>query len=334
MAPVISIVLPVRDAAATLPACLRSIARQTLREFECVVVDDGSRDASAAIARAFAAADPRFSLIANTGCGLVAALRTGIARATGELVARMDADDLMHRERLRLQCGALLADATLAGVGCHARPFPTAAFGAGLADYRDWLRAVRSADDVAREAFVECPLLHPTWCLRRAVLRRHDYRDVDWPEDYDLLLRLLQAGLRLGVVPRTLHGWRRGPTTATVTDPRYAATAFPRLKAAFLCTGLLATTDRYVLWGHSDTGRALRRELQRCGRRAAAIVELHPRRLGQRIDGAPVVRPEQVPHLERLPIVVSVAGRTGRAIVRARLRAFGRIELVDFVCAA
>ena len=330
----VSILLPARDAAATLPACLRSIARQSLRDFRCIVVDDGSRDDTARLARAHAARDPRFDVVAADGRGLVAALTTGLRHCAAPFVARMDADDLMHRHRLRLQHDALVARADLAGVGCHARPFPAAAFGDGLRDYAAWLRSLRSEADVRRDALVECPLLHPTWFVRTDVLCRHGYRDVPWPEDYDLLLRLLQSGCELGLVPRTLHAWRRGPGCATATDPRYDRAQFPRLKAAFLASGLLAATDRYVLWGHGSTGRALRRELLRLGRRVAAVVELHPRRLGQRIDGAPVVPPAAVPSLLPLPIVVSVAGSTPRALVRAALAGCGRGELRDFVCAA
>ncbi len=102
----------------------------------------------------------------------------------------------------------------------------------------------------------------------------------------------------------------------------------------WLVSGFLAASERYILWGHGDTGRAMRRELLALGRRPAAIVELRPRKLGQRIDGALVVPPEDVPSLPPLPIVVSVAGLGPRTVVRARLAALGREELRDYVCTA
>lgn len=330
----VTILLPARDAAATLPACLRSIARQTLADFRCLVVDDGSRDRTVAIAREMAVTDARFEVCTSPGRGLVAALQHGLARCDGEFTARMDADDVMHQERLRLQLAELRRTPALQGVGCHVRPFPSASTGSGMRAYTDWLATLRSAADVRRDAFVECPLLHPTWMLRTAVLREFGYRDVDWPEDYDLLLRLLLRGHELGVVPRRLHAWRRRDDSATITDPRYRLDAFPRLKAAFLADGFLAASDRYILWGHGDTGRAMRRELGHRGRSPIAVVELHPRKLGQRIDGAPVVPPESVPSLPPLPIVVCVAGLGPRTAVRSRLAALGRVELRDYVCTA
>jgi glycosyltransferase involved in cell wall biosynthesis len=81
------------------------------------VVDDGSRDGTLAVARAFAARDPRFVVVGAPHEGIVAALNRGLGRCRGTLVARMDADDWMHRDRLAAQRAALAADAGLAAVG-------------------------------------------------------------------------------------------------------------------------------------------------------------------------------------------------------------------------
>ena len=74
------------------------------------------------------------------------------------------------------------------------------------------------------------------------------------------------------------------------------------------------------------------------GRRPHAIVEVHPGRLGQRIQGAPVIPPAQLPALRAaaggLPVIVSVAHAAPRAQVRQALEALELRELVDFVCAA
>src|SRR4029453_15631867 len=108
--PRVSVLLPVRDAATTLAASLRSVSRQRLRELECIVVDDGSRDASLAIARAHARRDARLRVIAQPALGLVPALLRGLAECSAPLVARHDADDCMHRDRLALQAAALEAE--------------------------------------------------------------------------------------------------------------------------------------------------------------------------------------------------------------------------------
>jgi len=333
-APLVSIVLPAWNAAATLAACLASIERQTEPHFECLVVDDGSTDATAAVAQATAARDPRFAVVRLPHAGVVGALTEGLARCRAPLVARMDADDVMHRDRL-LEQVAMLRDAPgVAAVGTRVRFFPRATLSDGLRGYEAWLNAVDSPARVRAEAFVECPLAHPTLMVRTEVLRAVGYRDVDWPEDYDLVLRLLAAGHVLDVVPRRLHLWRDGGDRLTRTSARYAQERIVACKAAFLAAGLLARTDEYVLWGYGGTGRALRRALLAHGKRPSHVVEVDPGRLGQTIHGAPVIPHEALAAVRGKPVVASVAGARPRDAIRVALRALGLRETVDFVCAA
>lgn len=334
MAPRVSILLPARDAASTLPACLASIRRQTFADWECVIVDDGSRDGSPALVAAAARDDSRFRVHRTPGVGIVGALGAGLAACSGPYVARMDADDLMRRTRLAAQVAALDADPTVAAVGCHVRVFPRAAMRDGFRDYEAWLNAVRSPDDVARDAFVESPLAHPTLCIRREVLRTVGYRDVPWPEDYDLLLRLLAAGHRLGTVPRRLLAWRDGPGRLTRSDPRYALERIVACKAAHLASGFLAGDSRYLLWGYGGTGRQLARALAALGKHPSRVVEVHPGRIGNRIRGVPTVGPDALADLSRGRLVASVAGAGPREAIRAHLAQLGWREGTDFVCAA
>jgi GT2 family glycosyltransferase len=334
LTPVVSILLPAFDAAATLPACLRSLARQTETRWECIAVDDGSRDGTRALLDAFARRDPRLRVVATPHRGLVAALNDGLARCRAPLVARMDADDVMHRERLARQLAALAARPALAAVGCHVRLFPRAGLRDGMRDYEAWLNTIDDAARVRAEAFVECPIVHPTLLARTDALRALGWRDCGWPEDYDLILRLLAAGHDVGIVPRRLHAWRDHPTRLSRTAPIYAQARFTACKAAFLAAGFLAGRDTYVLCGHGGTGRALRRALAGHGKRPSHIVEVHPGRLGQRIHGAPVVPYDAVPSLGRVPFVVSVAGVGPRTEARRVLEGAGLRETRDFVCAA
>ncbi|HMJ11122.1 MAG TPA: glycosyltransferase family A protein [Polyangiaceae bacterium] len=332
--PLFSILIPVRDAERTLPSALYSVVRQSERAWECWIVDDGSRDASPRIAEAFAHSDPRFRVLRQAALGIVPALNQGLAESSGRYVVRFDADDLMHHERLALQRRALERRADLAGVGCHVRLFPRSELSCGLRAYESWLNSIHDAEDVRREACVECPLAHPTWCMRREVLLRFGYRDTPGPEDYELILRLLAAGERLAVVPRRLLLWRDGPSRLSRTDARYAPERFTECKADYLARTLLADRNDYVLWGYGDTGKALARALASQGKRPSHIVELHQGRIGQRIAGAPVIHPETLGTLPPRPIVASVAGFVARSQIREALRALGLREARDFVVAA
>jgi glycosyltransferase involved in cell wall biosynthesis len=332
--PLISVLLPARDAGAFIAGALDSILRQREARFECLVVDDGSRDDTADIVRRFVACDERIRLISAPRNGLVAALERGRTEGRGAMVARMDADDRMHRDRLGAQLAALRGDSSLGAVGCHVRTVPRAGLTEGWLRYEAWLNGMRSPGDIEASAFVECPLAHPTLMMRRDVLDAHPYRETGWPEDYDLLLRWLAAGVRLGIVPRRLHLWRDRPDRTSRTDPRYGPDRFTACKAHHLRAGLLAGDERYILWGHGATGRALRVALEALGRRPSHIVEVHPGRLGQVIHGAPVIAPEALGALLPNRVVASVAGPDARRKIRAHLDGLGLVQNRDYIVAA
>jgi glycosyltransferase involved in cell wall biosynthesis len=332
--PQVSVLLPVRDGDATLAAALRSVARQRGVGFECVVVLDGCSDGSARIAGEMARKDPRFRVVDVAPAGLVAALQMGLIHCRGALIARMDADDVMHRDRLACQARALDVHRDWDGVGCHVRLFPRSALTDGMRAYEAWLRTIDGPEAVRREAFVECPIPHPTLMLRHPVLAETGYRDEGWPEDYDLVLRLLGQGRTLGMVPRRLLAWREGPDRLSRLHPTYAIARFVACKAAFLAAGPLAKEPGYVLWGYGRTGRTLRAALALHGKRPSRIVELHPGRLGQRIHEAEVVPPSWLHARTSLPLVVSVAGAGPRAEIRGVLSGYGYHEGRDFWCAA
>jgi len=331
--PSVSILLPVFNAAQTLTLCLKSIRRQTLTDWECILVDDGSTDGSIEIARAASASDSRFNVVQRDHSGLIETLNAGIDHCSAPLVARMDADDWMHRERLALQTRALAAD-SIEIVGAHVRTFPRSGLGKGAREYEAWLNSIRSPDDVYRERFIECALAHPSWMLRRTTLENKRYRNRGWPEDYDLLLRLLENGSRATVVPRRLLSWRQHPERLSRHDERYSLERFTACRAAFLATDFLKNDERFLLWGYGQTGRALCRALTAQGKNLSGLIEVHPRRLGQMIQGAPVVGPDDIDRLPDDPLIVSVSGAGPRTEIRLKLASLGRVEVRDYVCAA
>lgn len=93
--PLISVVVPVYDVEAYLPACLDSLLAQTYPHLEIVVVDDGSPDSSGAIADAYAARDPRVHVVHITNRGLGGARNEGLRHTTGSLITFADSDDVV-----------------------------------------------------------------------------------------------------------------------------------------------------------------------------------------------------------------------------------------------
>lgn len=105
----VSVVVPAHDCAGTIDETLRSVRAQTHRRLEIIVVDDGSKDGSAAVVEAHAAVDERVRLIRQANAGVAAARNTGLNAARGELVAPIDADDLWRPRKLERQLQAMAA---------------------------------------------------------------------------------------------------------------------------------------------------------------------------------------------------------------------------------
>ena len=335
--PTVSVLLPVRNAAPHLGGCLRSLSGQSLRDFEVVAVDDGSQDGSGEILEAWAEKDRRFRVFREPACGLVAALNLGLAACRAPFVARMDADDVSHPTRLQLQVERLETSPEIGVVSCQVRHYPHSGVGEGFKIYEAWLNSLVEHEAMARERFIESPLAHPSVTVRSEVLlEAGGYRDHDWPEDYDLWLRLFGAGVRFEKIPKPLFFWREHPRRLSRNHTRYTTDAFLRCKAHFLLEGPLAEVDRVVVWGAGRTGRRISRYLMAGGAPVEAFVDIDPRKIGGIARGRPVVPAEGLPALlkGRTIVLAAVASRGARALIRHRLHALGLVEGDGFWCVA
>ena len=345
--PAVSIVLPVRDGEATLDAALESLRVQTFPHFEVLVVDDGSRDATPRIVQEWEQRDDRFRVVRGgprhddgppahrAPGGIVAALQHGLAESRGDHIARMDADDRCHPERLAAQLDLLERSPDLAGCGTGVRYVPQSTVTPRAAEYAAWLNSMTTWETVAANIFVECPLAHPTFMFRRMALNGiGGYRDRPWPEDYDLLLRLWRRGHRFVSVPRVLLDWGNDSGRLSRNHPAYSLAAFRRCRVHHLRRSLLAGREGVVVWGAGPTGKSLALEFQRQGVRVAAFVEVDPRKIGQVIHGAPVCEAGAARGFGAVLHVGAVARSAGREAVRKAAREAGLEDGVDFVSMA
>lgn len=323
--PAASVVVPFRDAAATLPECLDSIRAQSFGQFEVLAIDDGSTDDSAAIVRGFARKDSRVRLIRPGRIGLVAALNLGLQQARAPLVARMDADDRMHPERIGAQVRFLERHPQVAVLGTQVRAFPEWSVRAGWREYVRWQNRCITPEQIACELYVESPLAHPTVMFqRRAVLEAGGYACGDFPEDYELWLRLHHRGLKMTKLPRVLLDWRDGARRASRTDSRYRREAFDRLRARYLAQDArLPEEGSLVFWGAGRKTRARARHLIERGFPPRAWIDIDPRKIGNRIWGAWVHGPDWLNHTPPPFLLSYVTNHGAREDIAARLGALG-----------
>src|ERR1700722_191824 len=199
--PVVSVIMSMRNSASTVGAAVRSVLIQTLRDWEMIVIDDGSSDRSSDIVEGLH--DERIRLVREAhSAGLAARLNQAVTLSKGEFIARMDADDICFPERLAGQVARLREDPQLDLVGCAAVVFS----GGKLIGE---LPAVLNHGEIVARPFVGFPLPHPTWCGRASWFRNNPYNaELRYAEDQDLLLRSFRHS-RLGGLDQILLGYRQ-----------------------------------------------------------------------------------------------------------------------------
>jgi glycosyltransferase involved in cell wall biosynthesis len=202
----ISVVMSVFNGAMFLDEAIESVLRQSFREFEFIIVDDGSTDRSAEIIKSFASRDNRILLITQENRGLPAALNVGMKLARYDLIARMDADDRMVPERLARQFAFIQARPQLA-VACS-YSYLINAQGRRIASSGTNVDTVRGVAEKNPKLFLE--IIHPSVLMRReSILQLGGYREhLIYAEDRDLWGRVVTSGGKIECQPEYLLEYR------------------------------------------------------------------------------------------------------------------------------
>ncbi len=337
--PAVSVLMPCYNASAWVDEALESVARQTLSDIEIICVEDGSTDDTPLHLDQWARREGRIRVMRQPHAGVVVASNHGLEYCTAPYIARMDADDRAHPERLARQAAYLDAHAEAGLVSCRVAGFPAEQVRQGFAIYLEWQNGLLSDADIRREIFIESPLPNPSVTFRREVLlQAGGYQDFGWPEDYDLFLRLYLSGVRFAKLPEVLMEWREHPDRLTRTDRRYSLENFLRLKAHYLALGPLAGRDSVVMWGAGMVGRRLGRQLIQLGVPVEAYIDIDPRKIGSTRRGRPVLSPEALPEwwrrFESPALLAAVGSRGARQLIRQRLAGLGLREGQDWWGAA
>lgn len=198
--PVISVGMPVYNCADTLGAAIRSILGQSFRDWELLIIDDGSRDGTVEVARGFL--DERIRVI-NDGrhLGLATRLNQAIALSQGQFFGRMDGDDISYPERLEIQIQFLRQHPEVDLLGGGILVFGEDGRALGTR------KSLLTHEEICRRPWAGFYLAHPTWLGRSAWFRQHCYRtDALRCEDQDLLLRTYESS-RFAALPEIVLGY-------------------------------------------------------------------------------------------------------------------------------
>ena len=332
--PLVSVLLPFHNAAATLGDCIESVLEQSLPEFEVIAVNDFSNDDSLRVLQAYS--DNRIKIVENQCRGLVSALNTGLAYCSAPLVARMDADDIMYSNRLAKQHDYMRHHHDVVLVAAQARKFPQASIRNGYREYMRWQNSVLSAEDISNQIYIESPFAHPSVMFRRdSVIAAGAYRHGEFPEDYELWLRLLHLWHRMEKLSEILLDWRESDSRLSRVSDNYSRSAFDRIRAQYLSQDSRIHNRPIAFWGAGRKTRQRVRHLLEKGFEAAVWIDIDPKKIGNRIHGVKVVEPawlEQSITNANKPFVLNyVTNHGARDIARNYLERIGYVLGQDYL---
>jgi glycosyltransferase involved in cell wall biosynthesis len=242
--PAVSILMPLRNAEPWVTACIESIRAQTFQDWELIVVDDLSQDASTQLVSAQRDQDERIMLVENTGTGIIPALQTAFALASGSFITRMDADDLMPKDKLAVFYATVIQQSD------HIITGKVKYFGDtgivvsdGYRSYEQWLNERISKKDHWDWIYRECVIASANWMAHRSLV---NFNDLIYPEDYDLVFHWYQQRIQITGINEVTHLWREHPHRTSRTSANYQQERFFALKL-----------DRFLSLDH-DTDKELR----------------------------------------------------------------------------
>lgn len=212
--PQVSVVMGVYNEEGNLAHTLDSILAQQGVSLELIVVDDGSRDGTAALLESYASRDPRVRVIRQENAGLTRALIRGCEAADGEFIARHDAGDTSHPDRLARQVAALEARPDAVMAACATRFVAPEGEPLHCVCFDDAKIAANLADLEGRQHIPH----HGSAMMRAADYRAAGGYRADFPvaQDYDLWTRIFERGACLGLTEE-LYSARLAPGSISAT---------------------------------------------------------------------------------------------------------------------
>ena len=267
--PLVSVIITCFNQAAIIEDSIRSVLEQTLEDFECIVVDDGSTDGSVEVVNRIARSDPRIRVITQQNAGVSAARNAGFRVACGEFIQFLDGDDLLRPKKLEIQVAQLQVEPT-AGVSCCDHEFLKRDSGE-ITSYK--------APEIERQPLrqmLEDWFRTASLPIHAGVFRRSIWEAEELPfppdyhgrcEDWVFLVLIAVKGIEFASIPDKLclycieeesftagtRGWNAAVISAAAyLEPRIPSEVAPR----FFMNTVEATLDRYLQLSKPDVLRS------------------------------------------------------------------------------
>jgi len=332
MKPDISILLPFFDTDNTLTKSIESMLEQSYKKFELLLLDTQTMETNRSVVNAYASQDPRIRLLSTPIKSYVDALNEGINACRGKYIAHMGVDDISHPERLEKQRYFLEKNKEYDLVGCCVNYINDDDMQFRSFESIKWSNRIISYEDICLNRFIETPLIHSTVMYRKKLTGKYEmYRAGDFPEDYELWLRLLDNGIKMCKLPEALIDWKDSPTRLSLIHEKTSTYAFYEIKTLYLFNWLKINNPfhpKVIVWGAGRFARQRFSLLHDLGIEPKFFIDLRSN------PEYKVIEYTRTPPAGHNFIVSYVSNPEARGKNREFLVGLGYSEGKDFICIA
>lgn len=329
--PLISILIPFKNTGDYLSDCLRSIINQTYTNWELLIVDDSSTDDSYNLVEHFAKSDHRIKLLKNSGSGIIDALKLAFKHSNGELITRMDSDDIMRPNKLEVLADSLFIHGKKHVAVGLVHYFSEEGIKDGYRSYELWLNNLTKTGANFTEIYKECVIPSPCWMIHRDdLIACNAFNQGRYPEDYDLAFRFYKHDFKCIPCHEVLHDWRDYSTRTSRTHIHYAENHFIPLKLEYFLELDYQPEKTLVVWGAGKKGKAI----------AKALIEKqipfewicdNPNKIGRDIYGNILKAFSVLEHIQNSQSIITVANKSAQAEILEHLNHLHLKPIEDFV---
>ncbi len=328
--PLVSILIPFKDTEGFLPECLESILDQTYKNWEVLAVNDHSTDSSFALLQQFSRKDSRIKVFENPGNGIIPALRMAYSESQGELITRMDSDDIMTSDKLQVMVDSLKRKGKGHLAVGQVKYFSDRGISDGYDRYEKWLNQLTEKGENFFEVYKECVIPSPCWMAYR--------EDFDacgafgpnrYPEDYDLTFRFYKNGLKCIPCNEILHSWRDYDSRTSRTSEHYAQNYFLDIKLHYFLKLDFEPSRPLTVWGAGNKGKTIAKKLQEQGIAYYWLCD-NPKKIGKKIYGMEMLHFSHLTELENPQSIITVANEEAQKSIREYFTNLGQKPMRDY----
>jgi len=302
--------MPVKNAGEYLKESIDSILNQTYSNWQLIIINDHSNDNSLNILKEYAKSNPKILIKENKGNGIIPALRCGLNAAEGLYITRMDADDIMDKNKLLYLYQALENK----GKGWLSTGFvkyfaSDKLLNDGYKKYENWLNQLTAKNNNFSEIYKECVIPSPCWMMLKEDLHAIGGFDADiYPEDYDLAFRMYSNKINIAGVKKTIHHWRDYPERTSRNDPNYLNNTFAEIKTKYFIKNDYDSKKRLILWGAGKKGKQIAKVLINEKIQFNWVTD-NPKKINKTIYDQKIINSDILKEVKDIQVIIAISSK-------------------------